>query len=157
MTSDDARNIAIILSVGVAVLTLVKAVVEYTRQNSQRRAEHYLKLREKFSESEKFDNLFEMIEKNDPALSQIAVHRRQEFLGFYEDVALLVNSGLLRKPVAHYMFAYYAIRCWESDHFWDSMDRNSAYWRLFRHFVAQMEQVEKNVTAKPDSDPKHRL
>lgn len=45
-------------------------------------------------------------------------------------------------PVSHYMFGYYALRCWESQHFWADVNRDSSYWALFRDFVEQMKQAE---------------
>jgi hypothetical protein len=40
------------------------------------------------------------------------------------------------------MFGYYALRCWESQHFWADVNRDSSYWALFRDFVEQMKQAE---------------
>jgi hypothetical protein len=160
MTLDDARNLAIITGTVVAALTLIKAVVEYTRQNAQKRAEYYTKLREKFKENNRFTELFELLrneDNDDPKLAELAYQVKQDFLGFYEDIALLMNSGLLKKPVAHYMFAYYAIRCWESKHFWEKMDRASLYWSLFRHFVKEMSAVEKKLTSTPLSIRGYKL
>jgi hypothetical protein len=49
---------------------------------------------------------------------QGAQKKAEYFLGFFEEVALMMNSGLIRKEVAHYMFGYYAIHCWDSKNFW---------------------------------------
>lgn len=58
----------------------------------------------------------------------------------------MMNSGLVRKDVAHYMFGYYAIRCWESEHFWSEVNRKSIYWALFRDFVEKMKAIEKTFS-----------
>jgi hypothetical protein len=57
----------------------------------------------------------------------------------FEEVALMLNSGIIRPAVAHYMFGYYAIRCGRSTHFWNSVNRHASYWALFNDFVARME------------------
>ena len=67
----------------------------------------------------------------------------RSFLRYFEEIALMVNSGLLRKDVAHYMFGYYAIRCWESDYFWTHLNRQGPYWALFREFAGEMARMEK--------------
>jgi len=40
--------------------------------------------------------------------------------------------------------AYYAIRCWESKYFWNNVNRDSIYWRLFKEFVIKMKKIENN-------------
>jgi len=157
MTLDDAKTVATIGGTAVALAALIKAVFEYTRQNKQKRAEQYIELREKFKEDGRFDKLFELLENDDPQLADVPYYVKQEFLGFYEDIALLVKSGLLRRAVAHYMFSYYAIRCWESDNFWKTMNRDSVYWRLFKHFVEDMKAVEKKLLKNPRSVRRYGL
>ncbi|MDX2229127.1 MAG: hypothetical protein NW220_05800 [Leptolyngbyaceae cyanobacterium bins.349] len=157
MTLDDARNLAIILGTVVAAATLVKGLIEYMRQNAQKRAEHYTSMREKFKENDRFQELFELLDNDDPKLADLPYYKKLDFLGFYEDIALMVNSGLLKKPVAHYMFAYYAIRCWESDNFWGNLNRDSSYWLLFKDFVEQMQKVEYSLMRKPRSVKRYKL
>jgi hypothetical protein len=69
---------------------------------------------------------------------------KRDLLGFFEEIALMMNSGLIRNEVAHYMFGYYAIKCWESKYFWSTVYRESIYWSLFRDFVEQMKQIEQS-------------
>lgn len=148
---DHARDLAVIAGTVVAIVTFIKAVVEFTRQNKQKRAEQYIDLRDAFKGNRRFDKLFGLLETDDPSLAQIPFHIKQDFLGFYEDIALLVKSGLMRRTVAHYMFAYYAIRCWNSENFWKGMNKNSPYWWLFRHFAEEMQAIEEKFLIAPDS------
>jgi hypothetical protein len=103
--------------------------------------------------------MFELLETNSEALRKISFQQKQHFIGFYEDIALAVNSGLLRPEVAHYMFAYYALRCWGSDNFWcdDSVNRESVYWSLFRDFVDKMQIAEAKLCNKPTKTSKYKL
>jgi hypothetical protein len=157
LTLENWRDIAAIIGTAVAAVALWKAVIEYTLQNKQKRAEWYIRLGEKFVENGRFDGLFEMLIRDDPALASVPFHKKQELLGFYEDIALLVNTGLLRREIAHYMFAYYAILCWKSINFWANVNRESAYWSLFKHFVEEMMRIEKTVANNTDGVPKLRL
>ena len=68
-------------------------------------------------------------------------------MGFLEEVALMVNSGLIRKEVAHYMFGYYVLLTDRCENFWDGLDRDSQYWSVFRQLAAQMKSL--NVSAAP--------
>jgi hypothetical protein len=79
--------------------------------------------------------------------AQLAKRSRAEkyfLIGLFEQVALLVNSGLMRREVAHYMFGYRAIRCWNSTQFWANLDDKDSdmYVSLFKDFVRQMQEVE---------------
>jgi hypothetical protein len=126
----------------ISLLTWMKGVYEYTRQLAQKRSEQYAEMRKRFRESEVISKLISMLEKNDSNLAEVSWSEKVELLGFYEDIALMVNSGLIKRDVAFYMFGYYAIRCWESEYFWDDVNRDSPYWSLFRIFASQMKAIE---------------
>ncbi|MEB3310347.1 MAG: hypothetical protein VKJ02_08940 [Snowella sp.] len=157
MNLDDARNLAIIFGTIVATVTLVKGLFEYMGQNAQKRAECYIEMREKFKENDRFQKMFELLENDDPELANLSYDKKMDFLGFYEDIALMINSNLLKKPIAHYMFAYYAIKCWNSKYFWSDINRDSAYWSLFQDFVSQMKKMEKSLIGKPNSIKRYKI
>jgi hypothetical protein len=157
MTLSDLKDIAIISGTIVAILTLIKAVLEYTKQNAQKRAEHYTHLREEFKKDGRFGDIFDKLEDGAPELASLKFEKKQDIIGFYEDIALAVNSGLLKKEVAHYMFAYYALRCWDSENFWKDINRDSHYWTLFRYFVKEMKDVEDRLQVKPPKLRRFRL
>ncbi len=136
----DWKNSAALIGTVVALATLIKGTLEYVKQGAVKRAELFLKMRERYT---KFFYLFEMLDHQDTQkgcdqLRCLSFEEKLKFLGFNEELALMVESGLIRKAVAHYMFGYYAIACWKSDSFWNEEDRNGPYWRLFRIFVEQM-------------------
>jgi hypothetical protein len=142
ITLDDWRNIAIIIGTFVALVTLMKGIYEYTRQLAQKRSEQYAEMRKRFRESEVISKLIGMLETNDSNLAEVSWSEKVELLGFYEDIALMVNSGIIKRNVAFYMFGYYALRCWESEYFWYDVNRDSPYWSLFRNFVNEMKAIE---------------
>jgi hypothetical protein len=120
----------------------MKGIYEYTRQLAQKRSEQYAEMRKRFRESKVIFKLIGMLETNDSNLAEVSWSEKVELLGFYEDIALMVNSGLIKHNVAFYMFGYYAIRCWESEYFWNDVNRDSPYWSLFRNFVNEMTAIE---------------
>lgn len=157
MTLGEAKDMALIVGTVVAALTLIKAVFEYTKQNAQKRAEHYTHLREEFKKEGRFGDIFEKLEDDAQELATLTFEKKQDLIGFYEDIALAVNSGLLKKEVAHYMFAYYSLRCWDSKNFWQGLNRDSHYWTLFRYFVKEMRSVEAYLQNKPPRLRRFRL
>jgi hypothetical protein len=124
------------------LLTLIKGVFEYAKQGAQKRAAQFVEMRRRFKENDSFKEIASFIELNDPKLSSMPFKDKRDYLGFFEEVALMVNSGLIKPEVAHYMFGYYAIRCWENDAFWGDVNRESLYWSLFKEFVAKMKAIE---------------
>ena len=125
----------------VALATLLRSLAEYRKQGAQKRAEQFLNLRDRYAG---FADLFPLLESDASELEGQLYERKVAFLGFHEELALLVNSDLLKEEVAHYMFGYYAMRCWESDKFWSDLNRDSIYWAAFGDFAKRMELVEKN-------------
>jgi hypothetical protein len=117
----------------------------------------FLHLREAFKANERFSDLFQLIDENDERLKHVQFSKKQDFIGFYEDIALLINSGILREEIAHYMFAYYAIKCWESEHFWDQLDRDSPYWALFKCFVEKMKTHASSISKDSTSVSRYKI
>ena len=49
----------------------------------------------------------------------ISKAQQAEYATFFEDLALLCRSKLVKPELAFYMFAFEASRCWKNDNFWD--------------------------------------
>jgi hypothetical protein len=144
----QAAEVGTVAAAVVALGTLLRGGYEYTKQGALRRAEQFTSLRVRFKENESFRTLCAMLDEDDEQLADAEYKDRRDLLGFFEEIALMTNSRLLRPAVAHYMFGYYAIRCWESDAFWHEINRESDYWRLFRDFVDQMMEREQSFRYK---------
>jgi hypothetical protein len=155
----DVKDMATLIGGLVGLIGLLKGVYEFSKQNAIKRAENYLKLREKFKESTRFKDLFEMLENDDPQLKRVPYERKQDFLGFYEDIALFVNSGLLKPEVAHYMFSYHALKCAESKNFWnhEHIPYDSPYWSLFKNFVERMKKADELLKKNPSRVSRYRI
>jgi hypothetical protein len=142
MTLEQTKDLSTVIGAVVAAFTLAKALFEYIRQNAAKRAEFFITMRARLKENETFRNLLDQIEHDDPNLGGIDFKEKRDLLGFFEEIALMLNSGIVRADVAHYMFGYYAIRCWESEHFWQGVNRESQYWSAFADFVVRMKSIE---------------
>lgn len=147
------KDIAIILGTILALFTFVNGILEYGRQGRQKRADQFVLIRRRLKENETFKHLTDMALRNDPALAQTLTADRRDLLGLFEEVALMMNSGLIRKEVAHYMFGSYVIACYECDYFWVDLDRNNFYWKLFNSFAQQMQVIEHNIQHSTNFKP----
>lgn len=139
----DALTILVASFGGLLTLaTLLKAILEYRLQGRQKRAELFDKFKTILKSEPRIVLVNSMLEDDQPALANIPLIDRYYFLGFFEQVAIAVNSGLIDKDVAHYMFSYFAMQCWESKHFWNGINKESYYWSVFAKFVKTMRQIE---------------
>lgn len=138
----DALSILIATFLGfLTLVTFIKAIFEYRLQGRQKRAELYQTFELKFDE-ENIKEITELLENDDPAIINVPIIDRYYFIGLYEEIALAVNSRLVNKNVAHYMFGYFAIKCWNNADFWQDLNRDSYYWSVFRRFANQMKEIE---------------
>ncbi|HTA17027.1 MAG TPA: hypothetical protein VK786_04710, partial [bacterium] len=97
-------------------------------------AEKYFELVKEFA---KFGDILDMLRTDSPALKKLKPNERERFLGFYEDLALLINSNLIQEHLAFYAFGYWLERVWVSKNFWgDPKNKEDSYWFLLRqlHF-----------------------
>ena len=107
-------------------------------------------MRRRFLETPQYREILDLLAADDPKLKEVSIQEKRNFVGFLEEVALMVNSRLIRKEVAHYMFGYYVLLCSQSDYFWEGLDRNSVYWSLFRRFSAEMQALGKRGAEPPN-------
>jgi hypothetical protein len=144
----DWKIVAEVVGAAVGLATLLKGTLEYVKQGAQKRTELFLKMCEKYDD---FREICDLLEHQDELevkskIRALSFARKQDFIGFHEELALMMESGLLRPAVVHYMFGYYAMACWKSDDFWNApngLNRDGAYWRLFRSFAEKMNKERK--------------
>jgi hypothetical protein len=141
------KDITAIIAVILTLITLIKGVFEYVIQGRQKRAEHFFNLRKKLKENETFKLICFQLETGDRAVSTISFADKRDFLGLFEEVAIMRNSGLINSNVAFYMFGYYALLCWNSDGFWADVNRNSIYWKIFAEFAKDAEIFQNNFAS----------
>jgi hypothetical protein len=63
-----------------------------------------------------------------------------DFMGFYEELALMVNSGIMRPDAAYYTFGVDAVEFWKKEQDWHD-DPN---WELFNSFVQSVQSFQKD-------------
>jgi hypothetical protein len=141
----------------VALLTLAKGLFEYMRQGAQKEADRFIEMRERFKGNQTFSDICLKLEGHDKELEDTPYADKRDFLGFFQELALLVNSGFMPKEIAHYMFAYYARLCWHSDGFWDGINKYSPHWALFRDFAKEMDEMEEEFLSAAQKHPQKKL
>ena len=127
----------------VALATLIKGLVEYRKQGATKRAEMFLQLRTRLRQDASFSRICDLLEVDSHELRDIPLVERDRFIGFFEELALMRNSGLINEDVTLYMFGYFAIRCYHSENFWFNLNKDQPLWSLFMDFAIQMDRAHK--------------
>jgi hypothetical protein len=135
-------GIATVLGVIIALITLAKALHEYTRQLEEKRAEQFINLRTAYKNLPHFQEIIKYLYKIDGYRSLPPTIARMEFMAFFEDIAFLMKSGLIRKEVAFYMFGGDVIKAWENSAFWGNEFKENYHWFLVNEFKEEMEEME---------------
>lgn len=158
MPSSDWKDFAAVVGTAVGVPGLLAAAFkgwrEWRRSNEQReeelkresrieqlrRAEFTLaQLRRLFEDQDLLDML-PLLDTDDVSLAGFdKLNSKRKFMSFCEEIALLVNSGLLAAETAYYMFGYYAVRAHAGNNFRAGHAYTPEHWALFMKFAADSE------------------
>ena len=136
------KDFAIIVGGLVTIFAFANGLLEYRRQGAQKRVEHFTMLRRRLKENPVFKEICALMFADDPRLADFSAQDKRDFIGLLEEVALQVNSGLIRPELAHYMFGFYTVKCLESKDFWANVTLDDVYWNLFNDFAREMKAKE---------------
>jgi hypothetical protein len=145
----NAAGVTAIVGVIALIVTVIRAALEYSKQNLLARYEKYGELSKDWSDDKDIQEIIVLLE-DDPhgKLAKIHFSKKEAFVGYYEEIALMVESGLLKRRIAYYMFGYHTILCYENKSFWtNDMELEGPYWSLFRRFAEQMKKIDSDVHA----------
>lgn len=133
------KNIATILGTIAAFWGLYKGVLEFSLQGAQKRAEIFLKKHNEYFSNKSFNEIRTLLEKDNEELRAIGIEEKRAYLTFFEEVAVLKNTGLIKPDLAYYMYGYYATKCLESTHFWSNIHKKEIFWNVFIRFATEMQ------------------
>lgn len=144
--------------VALAIISLIVARKEYARLHTKRRLDRFLEMRKRYSEDPTIRTVCAALASGDPGqVRELEYFQKRYFLGLFEEIAILLHTGVLDKTVTLYMFGYFAILCWDNDVFWGShteettgtIHRDSKMWLLFRNFAEEMTRLARTSDYDP--------
>jgi len=136
---DELKDFGVLIGVLAGLWGLYKGVIEFNLQGKQKRAEIFLKKQAEYFGNRTFNEVRNLVERDDPSLASHSFEDKRAYLTFFEEVAVLKNSGLINPLLAYYMFGYYATKCLESENFWKDINRNDVFWNVFNQFAKEMQ------------------
>lgn len=133
-----------VITVVITFFTLYKAYQEYHKQGVVKKMEVLLQMRTRLRENPNFMKICNYLEYDAEELRDIPLIEKDTFTGFFEELALIKNSGLMNDQVAVYMFGYFAERCSKSENFWYGLNKEEILWSAFFDFAKDMDVAHKN-------------
>lgn len=146
---ETVKDYALVVGGIAALTTFLTGVVEYARQANLRRGEAFIAMRRRFLEDPRFRDILNLLDHDDPRLAEVPTQDRRNFVGFLEEVAILCESKMIRREIAHYMFGRYVGLADASEHLWHGLHKEDRYWTLFRRYAADNRAMER--TGQPKS------
>ena len=151
---DIVTMVGTIIGVPGALFAAYKTVIELRRTREQRVIDNEQRIREtqrrraEFTLTQHrrlFDDpvLFSVLKKLDDNHPDLATDEmwdaKRKFLTFFEELYLLMQSGLVDRNTAFYVFAYYAVFAKTCSNFNVRIEYRQEYWGLYLLFVAEAE------------------
>jgi hypothetical protein len=90
MSLSEAKDVATIVGVIIAVMTLIKGYMEYRRNAILGRVQHFSSLKQEFKENATIAKITELLETDDPQLANVPPRDKWHFLCFFEEVTILL-------------------------------------------------------------------
>jgi hypothetical protein len=118
-----------------------------------RRAEFTLTQHRRLFDDATLHSVLALVDSDDLSLANPQMwDPKRKFLTFFEELCLLINSELVSKDVALYMFGYYALAANEGPNFRTGISWDERYWGLFSAFANDakkfLEDSEQNQSQK---------
>ena len=146
---ETVKDYALVIGGVAGLTTFLTGVAEYARQANLRRGEAFIAMRRRFLEDPLFREILNLLDGDDPRLANLPAQDRRNFVGFLEEIAIMCESRMIRKEIAHYMFGRYVSLADKSEHLWHGLHKDDRYWTLFRRYASDNRAMEGSGT--PDS------
>lgn len=142
LSLETVKDYALVVGGIAGLTTFLTGVAEYARQANLRRGEAFIAMRRRFLEDPLFREILNLLERDDTRLAELPIQDRRNFVGFLEEIAIMVQSRMIRREIAHYMFGRYVSLADASQHLWQGLHKEDRYWTLFRRYAAENRALE---------------
>lgn len=124
----------------IGVITLFYGIHQYRLKNSLERFEKFQTLTEMY-ESEEILRVRDHL--GQAGIESVPNTDRHAFMAFFEQLALMKQSQLIQENVIYYTWGYDLILAYQDDRFWNSINKNDKYWRLFNVLAERIIAIDK--------------
>lgn len=91
------KNILILPGGLIALLTFLLSYLQHQKQGKQKRVDLYLEMERRLFNNDNFQEIRLLLQKGEPEITRIERKMRSDYVGFFENIAMLMNSKLIKK------------------------------------------------------------
>jgi len=150
--TEIVRNLLLAGTAVLAYLTYRSTVNKHQKKDQLDRYGLISKLLDTFDDDLEFQRLVKLLE-NQPSLELAGVSKetKYKFMGFIEEIEVLIENNLISENFALYMFGYYARLAYNHQQFLQltdgSINLDSPYWRKFKHFAQRADKFNEKLNS----------
>jgi len=125
---------------------LARSNAEAEREGRLKRFEKYQQMQSRYRQDESIQAVFrwlypEHYHDGDKTRPQVTTNDKLNFMGFYEELAIMVNSQIMTPEAAYYTFGVDAVEFWQKEASWHGDDS----FKLFNLFVEGADKFQKKT------------
>lgn len=137
-----------ILSSTIAIIVAIITYKEFRKNKKLNEIDKFISYREKLKKDDSLNKIVKHIQswQNNTNLRTqipqgITLFDFYNFIGFFEEINILITQSHIDKQLAKDMFAFYAIEIADNEFYWEffhenySTDKN---WKNFKNFIKKM-------------------
>ena len=130
-------------------ISIIIALFSYRQQIKQKQMDLFLTIWNNYVSNLKFQIIFDYLDNQESKseFDKLSYHDKLEFLGFNEQIALMVEHGYINEQIAFDFFGYYAILCFDSVGF-KIFGFENLPWHRYKKFVDKMKKIQEQKMNK---------
>lgn len=131
---DFAKDIFAIAGGIIGLLAFVKGVMELVHSNAIRRYEKFHQMSVRFDENEDIQKVCTLLHGSNYSVGTLTRQQKEVFICFLEEIYFMINSGIMKRDLALYTFGYYGKMAFDSEQFWQGLNKSEAFYVHFLEF-----------------------
>ena len=140
----------------VAFFVLIRGFYEYKHKIALECANKFLQMRTKFKETEPYCKIYPLMnaterkkKESKEKLENLKAREIYDFVGFFEELALMMNSKLIPKKVVFYFFGYYILLTRKmTKYFLSNEELKDPLWSVFVDLSDEMRKIGRSYKYK---------
>lgn len=134
--TDLITHYATLLGVIATVSTAFLALKQYREARNFKKASFFIEMRERFKNNSRFNNIRRILEYGED-INLIPQTDKYDYVGFFEELQLAINSKYISPELVYYLFGYYIIQCDNAQ----LINRELQLWSAFRQLADKMNEL----------------
>ena len=123
----------------IALITIYIGLKQYKNENRFKKAAQFFELRRRFKENNDFTMIREKV-MNESRIDDITVIKVYDYVGFFEELQIAINSNFIDEEMVYYLFGHYIIDFGESE--FSKFIEDVNLWTLYNKLLERMKEID---------------